>query len=98
MSVPIYITTQNRARLGDTVSELSDVVAAAAGNFDKSKFSMVVPELERAAALVKGDGGRKEVAIVGIESHVCVLMTVLGEGMTFWAEKKRLMMMVMVMV
>jgi len=80
MSIPIYMTTQNRARLGDTVPELSDAVAAAAGNYDKTKFSMVIPELERAAALVNGDGGgagRKEIAIVGIESHVCVLMTVL---------------------
>ncbi|KAK7730836.1 isochorismatase domain-containing protein [Cytospora paraplurivora] len=73
LQIPIYVTTQNRARLGTTVSELepylsSDLVKAHA---DKTLFSMLVP------AIADQLTGPSEVVIVGIESHICVTQTAL---------------------
>ncbi|KAK1721621.1 isochorismatase [Colletotrichum lupini] len=76
LKIPVYTTTQNRARLGDTVTELapflqeSDLVRP---SVDKTKFSMWVPEI---AAQFEGKG-KHEVLIVGIESHICVTQTAL---------------------
>ncbi|OLN94043.1 Isochorismatase domain-containing protein 2 [Colletotrichum chlorophyti] len=76
LQIPVYTTTQNRARLGDTVSELapflkeSDLIRPPV---DKTKFSMWVPEIAR-----QFDGKPPaEVLIVGIESHICVTQTAL---------------------
>lgn len=82
MDLPVFVTTQNRAKLGNTVKELD--VTGAVADVDKTKFSMVVPEL-----MSKLDRDTKEVAIVGIESHICVLQTTIDliKGMcaTFYA-------------
>lgn len=67
LDLPVYVTTQNKARLGNTVEELD--VSSAVVNTDKTKFSMYVNQIEH--NLPK----RTPVAIVGIESHVCVLQT-----------------------
>ncbi|KDN68366.1 putative isochorismatase domain-containing protein [Colletotrichum sublineola] len=76
LKIPVYTTTQNRLRLGDTVSELapllqeSDLVRAPV---DKTRFSMWVPEI---AAQFDGKGPH-EFLVVGIESHICVTQTAL---------------------
>lgn len=70
LSIPTYVTTQNRARLGDTISSLE--ISHAKGNWNKSLFSMMVPELRQALSQEKHN-----VAIVGIESHICVTQTTL---------------------
>ena len=67
LQLPVYVTTQNRAKLGDTVAELD--VSGAVANVDKTRFSMYVPGI--ADKLPKGT----PVGIVGIESHICVLQT-----------------------
>lgn len=69
LNMPLYVTTQNRAKLGPTVSELD--ISKAIVNTDKTKFSMMVTEI--AQKLPKGT----PVAMVGIESHVCILQTTL---------------------
>lgn len=69
LNLPVYVTTQNRAKLGNTVPELD--CSRAVVNTDKTKFSMMVSEVRQ--HLPKGT----PVAIVGIESHVCVLQTTL---------------------
>lgn len=69
LQLPLYVTTQSRGKLGPTVNELD--VSKAVVNTDKTRFSMMVPEI--AQNLQKGT----PVAIVGIESHVCVLQTTL---------------------
>ncbi|KAF9871641.1 isochorismatase family [Colletotrichum karsti] len=76
LKIPVYTTTQNRARLGDTVPELasllkeSDLIRAPV---DKTKFSMWVPEISR-----QFEGkGPAQVILVGIESHICVTQTAL---------------------
>jgi nicotinamidase-related amidase len=76
LQIPVVATTQNRARLGDTVTELATYLADKSlvkADIDKTRFSMWVPgiadhpELSRPA----------QIAIVGIESHICVTQTAL---------------------
>ncbi|KAM7192544.1 Isochorismatase-like protein [Rhypophila sp. PSN 637] len=85
LKIPIYVTTQNRTRLGDTVSELkphlpSSLVKA---DLDKTRFSMYIPPISTehfpflASSSSPGPGKGAEVAIVGIESHICVTQTAL---------------------
>ncbi|RAH70585.1 putative isochorismatase family hydrolase [Aspergillus aculeatinus CBS 121060] len=90
LNVPIYITTQNRARLGDTVSELSPYLqpppssssstssqTRVLANIDKTLFSMITPEL--ASLLPNPQQGETplDAILVGIETHICVTQTTL---------------------
>ncbi|KAI1451550.1 Isochorismatase hydrolase [Annulohypoxylon moriforme] len=80
LKVPIYVTTQNGSRLGATVSELTDLIANAEVNVDKTAFSMLrAPEIEAKFPVVLPPEAtqQREVAIVGIESHICVTQTAL---------------------
>ncbi|KAI1143885.1 Isochorismatase hydrolase [Hypoxylon sp. FL0543] len=82
LQVPVFVTTQNAARLGGTVSELEPLTAGAQVSADKTAFSMMrVPELAArfppAAQRPEEEQGSSEVAIVGIESHICVTQTAL---------------------
>jgi len=72
LTIPVYVTTQNAARLGQTVPELP--IKTAVGIYDKTAFSMMVPELRDA---LRREGKTCSVAITGIESHVCVMQTAL---------------------
>ncbi|CAK7200749.1 hypothetical protein SEUCBS139899_003448 [Sporothrix eucalyptigena] len=85
LDIPVVVTTQNRARLGDTVPELSSLYAAepASGSekkaklivdADKTLFSMWTPEVKAAFA---APSAPTTVVIVGIESHICVTQTAL---------------------
>lgn len=76
LDIPVYVTTQNRARLGETVSELS--IEHAKGDWDKTLFSMAIPELKSALSHAP-----HSIAIVGIESHICVTQTTLGTSFLF---------------
>jgi hypothetical protein len=71
LSIPIYATTQNRARLGETCSELS--IGNAVEHADKTAFSMWIPSISRHFS----PSTPSEVVIVGIESHICVTQTTL---------------------
>jgi hypothetical protein len=71
LSIPIYVTTQNRARLGDVCAELP--VANAVETADKTAFSMWTPPI---AAHFEA-GAPSEIVLVGIESHICVTQTAL---------------------
>ncbi|KXX74322.1 Isochorismatase family protein 1B [Madurella mycetomatis] len=79
LRLPIFVTTQNRARLGETVGELQPLLAAGAGtglvgaDVDKTRFSMWLPAVSSHATF----SAPAEVAIVGIESHICVTQTAL---------------------
>jgi hypothetical protein len=79
--MPIYVTTQNRARLGDTVSELSPYLSSSSSanlraDIDKSLFSMITPELQ-ALLPAPPTSAPLDVIIVGIEAHICVTQTTL---------------------
>lgn len=71
LNIPIYATTQNRAKLGETSPELE--IPNAVEHVDKTKFSMWIPQISRHFDSSKP----AEVVIVGIESHICVTQTTL---------------------
>jgi nicotinamidase-related amidase len=78
LDIPVFATTQLRAKLGETCSELgldSPEGIQTHAHVDKSAFSMFVPEIRD--AFKKLDGEKREVIIVGIESHICVTQTTL---------------------
>ncbi|KAI1467001.1 Isochorismatase hydrolase [Daldinia caldariorum] len=88
LDVPVIVTTQNAAKLGPTVSELQELTENAVINADKTAFSMLrVPEVAARFPRVVVDPAREtaaaaaeppsEVAIVGIEAHICVTQTAL---------------------
>jgi nicotinamidase-related amidase len=75
LSLPVVLTTQYERGLGPTVPE---VLAAAGGAVPLDKVSFGCfgsPEFQdRLAAL----GGRDQLLVAGIESHICVAQTVVG--------------------
>ncbi|TEY51142.1 hypothetical protein BOTCAL_0270g00030 [Botryotinia calthae] len=71
LHIPIYATTQNRARLGETCAELN--IPNAVEHADKTAFSMWIPSISRHF----NSATPAEVIIVGIESHICVTQTTL---------------------
>lgn len=81
LSIPIYITTQNRARLGETCTELTSLIPQPllTADVDKTAFSMWIPELTQHFDASKSvlSGPKEEIVIVGIESHICVTQTTL---------------------
>ncbi|KAI0805254.1 Isochorismatase hydrolase [Xylaria sp. FL0064] len=85
LEIPVFVTTQNKAKLGGIVPELEPLIKDAAVNLDKTCFSMIVPEIATheliAGTTTKEKNGRERsssvVVIVGIESHICVTQTAL---------------------
>lgn len=73
------MTTQNRPRLGDIVSELQPYLSTplVRANIDKTLFSMITPELDALLPNVKGGETPLDVIIVGIETHICITQTTL---------------------
>ncbi|KAH9819342.1 isochorismatase family hydrolase [Teratosphaeria destructans] len=78
LSIPVFATTQLRSKLGETCPELAldspDGITTKA-HVDKSAFSMWTPELQKPFREL--GAAKKEVIIVGIESHICVTQTTL---------------------
>ncbi|KAJ6164148.1 hypothetical protein N7470_002820 [Penicillium chermesinum] len=77
LQLPVFVTTQSRAKLGNTVPELQTHLQGShiRADVDKTLFSMVTPEID--ALLPKGEGERLDIIIVGIETHICVAQTTL---------------------
>ena len=75
IGLPVVLTTQYRRGLGPTVAEVTDA-APGVEPLDKVSFGCFgSPEfVARLAAL----GGRDQLLLAGIESHICVAQTVLG--------------------
>ena len=75
LALPVLLTTQYSRGLGPTVPEVLAAVPGAAP-LDKVSFGCFGnPEfLDRLEAL----GGRDQLVVAGIESHICVAQTVLG--------------------
>lgn len=77
LNIPVFATTQNKARLGETCAELN--LDAPGGiqteiHADKSLFSMITPEVREKLSKF---GSKLSCVIVGIESHICVTQTTL---------------------
>lgn len=84
LSIPIYVTTQNRARLGPTIAEFAPYLNASNPNLranqDKTMFSMIVPEIKALLASRTGETQPPrplDVILLGIETHICVTQTTL---------------------
>ncbi|KAB8231821.1 putative isochorismatase family hydrolase [Aspergillus alliaceus] len=79
LQIPTYITTQNRSKLGDTISELQPHLSTPniKANIDKTLFSMITPEIESQLPKVSAEETGIDAIIVGIETHVCVTQTTL---------------------
>ncbi|KAI0405363.1 Isochorismatase hydrolase [Xylaria palmicola] len=79
LKVPVVVTTQNAPRLGGTVAELEPLVRDAVVSADKTLFSMMVPEVTSHELFSPSSPSapRREVVIVGIETHICVTQTAL---------------------
>lgn len=73
LQIPVFVTTQSRAKLGDTVSELKPLTEKAVADVDKTFFSMWTPDLSKHFQ----SSAPSEVVIVGIEAHICVTQTTL---------------------
>jgi len=79
LGIPAIITQQYTRGLGETVPEILEA-AGPCPVFDKITFSCYQDKEIRSAVR---SSGRKTVLVCGIESHVCVLQTVidlLGDG------------------
>jgi len=72
LQIPIIVTEQYPKGLGSTVHELN---LEHAKKFEKSYFSMIVPDVEK--YLENSCKNRKHAIVCGIEAHVCVLQTCL---------------------
>lgn len=76
LDIPVFATTQLRAKLGETCPELKldvpDGIKTQA-HVDKSKFSMYTPEIHQAMQALGSE--KRQCIIVGIESHICVTQT-----------------------
>ncbi|KAF1991077.1 Isochorismatase hydrolase [Aulographum hederae CBS 113979] len=85
LNIPVFATTQQRAKLGETCDELG--LDAPNGiktkvHADKSLFSMWTPEVQTAVSSLapttsSSEPRTIEAVIVGIESHICVTQTTL---------------------
>ena len=80
LDIPLIVTEQNPSKLGNTIKELD--VTHATGIFDKSKFSMCIPEVQE--VIEKLPNKIESVVIFGLESHICVEQT----AMDFLASEK----------
>ncbi|KAK2874957.1 hypothetical protein FQN49_001906 [Arthroderma sp. PD_2] len=79
LNIPIYVTTQNTARLGPTVAEFDEFLQSSNPNLrinhDKTLFSMITPEVKK--HLPAASEQPLDAIIVGLESHVCVTQSAL---------------------
>lgn len=72
LTIPVIVTEQYPAGLGATLPELKE--AAATVPLEKMSFSCCGDE-EIVAKIA--DSGRKKIIVTGMETHICVLQTVL---------------------
>ncbi len=74
LDVPVYRTEQYPKGLGPTVPEILEVLPDTALSFEKTSFSSLGADGFLSAV---ENSGRRQVIIVGMEAHVCVLQTAL---------------------
>ncbi|KAJ5591507.1 uncharacterized protein N7459_001876 [Penicillium hispanicum] len=85
LQIPVYVTTQNRARLGNIVPELEKHLQGPhiRADIDKTLFSMLTPAIESLLPRPRSETGfpnkaaALDVILVGIETHICVSQTTL---------------------
>jgi len=75
LGIPVVLTTQYRKGLGDVVAEVKSV-APPGDSLDKTSFGCFLDE--GFVSHLGGLGGRDQLVVTGVESHICVAQTVLG--------------------
>ncbi|XP_026721826.1 isochorismatase domain-containing protein 1 [Athene cunicularia] len=79
LGIPVIVTEQYPKGLGSTVQEID--LTGAKLVLPKTKFSMLLPEVEAALAEIPGV---RSVVLFGVETHVCIQQTALeliGRGL-----------------
>ncbi|KAL2294573.1 hypothetical protein Nmel_008312 [Mimus melanotis] len=79
LGIPVIVTEQYPKGLGSTVQEID--LTGAKLVLPKTKFSMVLPEVEAALAEIPGV---RSIVLFGVETHVCIQQTALeliGRGL-----------------
>lgn len=71
LAIPMVVTRQYPRGLGPLLPELAALIPAGVEPYDKTSFSCCA---DRRLAEVL-DGGRDQIIIAGIETHICVLQT-----------------------
>lgn len=71
LNIPIIITEQYPRGLGNTVSEINQIVEGTA-KYEKMKFSACTEEVNN----VLSNHAKKKIIVTGMETHVCVYQTV----------------------
>jgi len=71
LDIPLLVTEQYPKGLGNTVAELD--ISHAAVKVEKTKFSMMLPEIESKLQETKPE----HIVLFGIEAHVCIQQTVI---------------------
>ncbi|KAL1988481.1 hypothetical protein VTN96DRAFT_9536 [Rasamsonia emersonii] len=91
LNIPVYVSTQNRARLGETVAELQPFLSGphVRADIEKTLFSMITPELRAklpdtsstysnsSSTSNANETTPLDAIIVGLETHICVTQTTL---------------------
>ncbi|XP_062870498.1 isochorismatase domain-containing protein 1 [Trichomycterus rosablanca] len=72
LGIPIIVSEQYPKGLGNTVQEMD--LTGAKMVFPKTKFSMVLPEVEAELAEIPG---ARSIVLFGVETHVCIQQTAL---------------------
>ncbi|GAB6019334.1 hypothetical protein CHUAL_000927 [Chamberlinius hualienensis] len=80
LGIPLIVTEQYPKGLGSTVPEID--ISHARCVVPKTKFSMVVPEVEKAIDSIFTNCSLENVVLFGVESHVCIEQT----AMDFFAK------------
>jgi hypothetical protein len=71
--IPVFTTTQTVAKLGPTIPALAELLPSPP--HDKTRFSMAIPAI--VDQLPPAASSPSSVALVGIESHICITQTAL---------------------
>lgn len=74
LGVPILATEQYASRMGGTHADLSEAIGASVPRIDKLCFSCMGASQFEEALLASG---KRQVVLVGIESHICITQTAL---------------------
>jgi len=80
LDVPVLVTEQYPKGLGQTIEAIADAFPESAATFEKTCFSSAAADGFSSALSASG---RRQVIVVGMEAHVCVLQTaldLLGSG------------------
>jgi nicotinamidase-related amidase len=77
LGIPVTVSEQYRKGLGPTVTRLDNIKGDAAV-MEKMHFSCAADPAIRDHVQGLADRGRKQLVVCGIESHVCVMQSVLG--------------------